>query len=153
MTTTAPAPPEVEAEDRHTRLYWAIAFGVVALAVIGLITFGAHKSDQVAQQKAQELSRNFAAAGLPVPADQDAIVRQLGSEGGYVCADPGSALGRALLFDQITNGGSFVGRRPVIGDTQILKGELLILQTYCPDKVPQFQDRIGNLKTDDTVKD
>jgi hypothetical protein len=153
MTATAPSPREVDTKDSHTGLYWAIGIGLVVLAVIGLITFGAHKSDQAAQQKAQELSRKFAAAGLPVPADQAAITRQLGADGGYVCHDPGSALGRGLLFSQIINGASFVGQRPVIGDTQILKGELLILQTYCPDKLPQFQDRIGNLKTDDTVDD
>jgi hypothetical protein len=152
MTATAPSPPETETKDRNTGLYWAIGIGVVVLAVIGLITFGAHQSDQVAQQKAQELSRKFAAAGLPVPADQDAIIRQLGSDGGYVCHDPGSALARGIYYDQLTNGADFVGRRPVIADTRILKGEVLILQTYCPDKLPQFQEKVRNLKTDDTVE-
>ncbi len=150
MTATSPAP--VDAEDRHRGMFWAIGIGVVVLAVVGLITFGAQKSDQEAQQKAQELTQKFRAAGLPVPSDQEAIARQLGSDGGYVCYDPGSALGRAILYDQIANGADFVGRRPVIADTKILKGEVLILQTYCPDKLPQFQDRVGNLKTDDTVK-
>jgi hypothetical protein len=153
MTATAPAPTPVETTDHHRGMFWALAIGLVVLAVVGLITFGAKKSDQAAQQKAQELTQKFAAAGLPVPADQEVITRQLGADGGYVCHDPGSALGRALLFDQIANGASFAGHRPVIGDTQVLKGELLIIQTYCPDKLGQFQDRVGNLKTDDTVKD
>ena len=32
-------------------------------------------------------------------------------------------------------------------------GEALILQTYCPDKLQEFQDKIDDLKTDDTLKD
>ena len=32
-------------------------------------------------------------------------------------------------------------------------GEVLILQTYCPEKLEDYQDKIDDLKTDDTVKD
>jgi hypothetical protein len=52
----------------------------------------------------------------------------------------------------MTNGASFVGQRPVIVDRQILRGEALILQTYCPDKLPDFVQKINQLKTADTVK-
>ena len=153
MTATAPAPrSEAETREDHSILYWAIGIGVLVLCVIGLITFNAHESTEQAQQKAQELTQKFRAAGLPVPADQEMIIRQLGDDGGYVCHEPGSALGRGLLYSQIANGASFVGQRPVIGPPQILKGELLILQTYCPDKVPSLRDKIDGLKTDDTVK-
>jgi len=152
MTATAPSPNEAEVKENHNILYWAIGIGLLVLCVIGLITFNSHKSTQQAQQKAAELTQKFKAAGLPVPSDQETIIRQLGDDGGYVCHDPGSALGRGLLFSQITNGASFVGQRPVIGPPEIIKGELLILQTYCPDKVPSFQDKFKDLKTDDTVK-
>ena len=152
MTATAPAPNEAETRENHSVLYWAIGIGVLVLVVIGLITFSAHKSTQQAQQKAQELTQRLQAAGLTVPADQAAIVRRLGDDGGYVCHDPGSALGRGLLFSQIVNGASFVGQRPVIAPRNVLQGELLILQTYCPDKVPSFRDKFDELKTDDTVK-
>jgi hypothetical protein len=153
MTATAPSPTDAEARENHNILYWAIGIGLLVLCVIGLITFNAQQSNQQAEQKAQQLTQKFKAAGLAVPASQETIIRQLGDDGGYVCHDPTSALGRGLLYSQLINGASFVGQRPVIGPPEILKGELLILQTYCPDKVPQFQDRIGNLKTDDTVKD
>ena len=53
----------------------------------------------------------------------------------------------------MTNGADFVGRRPVIIDRRILQGEALILQTYCPDKLQDYKDKIDDLKTDDMLKD
>ena len=88
-----------------------------------------------------------------MPTDQDTIIRTLGTDGGNVCDNPASALGLAILNDQITNGADFVGRRPVIIDRRIVLAEVLILQTYCPDKVKRFKDKIDDLKYDDTVKD
>ena len=32
-------------------------------------------------------------------------------------------------------------------------GEALILQTYCPDKLQDYQDKIDDLKYDNTLKD
>jgi hypothetical protein len=152
MTATAPSPSEAAAKENHNILYWAIGIGVLVLMIIGLITFSAQKSTEQAQQKAQQLTQKFRAAGLPVPVNQETIVRQLGDDGGYVCHDPASALGRGLLYSQIVNGASFVGQRPVIAPRGVLQGELLILQTYCPDKVPSFSEKFDHLKTDDTVK-
>jgi hypothetical protein len=52
----------------------------------------------------------------------------------------------------MTNGASFVGRRAVIVDKRILQGEALILQTYCPDELQAYQEKINELKLDDTIK-
>ena len=153
MTATAPTPTDTEARENHNILYWAIGIGVLVLCVIGLITFNAQKSTEQAQQKAAQLTQKFKAAGLAVPTSQEAIIRQLGDDGGYVCHNPTSALGRGLLYSQLVNGASFVGQRPVIAPRNVLKGELLILQTYCPDKVSSFREKFAHLKTDDTVKD
>jgi hypothetical protein len=36
----------------------------------------------------------------------------------------------------------------------VLKGEALILQTYCPDKLEEYRSEIEDkLKVDDTIKD
>ena len=51
-----------------------------------------------------------------MPVNEDIFVRTLGNDGGAVCDNPASALGKATLLDQITNGADFVGRRPVIVD-------------------------------------
>ena len=138
-------------EDRVT--YWIIAVAVAALMIVGLITYSGQKSSQQAQAKAQQLVTKYEQAGLPVPENLDIVIRTLGDDGGAVCDNPASALGKAALVDTITNGADFVGRRPIIIDRRILKGEALILQVYCPDKLPDYQSKIDDFKTDDTLKD
>jgi hypothetical protein len=153
--TTSPGTPGERASGRDDIrwIYWFVGLVVVVLTVIGLITYSGEKKDQQSQQKAQELIQKFEQAGLPVPEDQDIIVRSLGADGGNVCDNPASALGRAVLFDQLTNGADFVGRRPVIVDRDVVRGEALILQTYCPDKLEEYQDKFDDLKFDDVIKD
>jgi len=133
-------------------IYWITGGGLVVLCVVGLITFSGEKETRQAQDKAQQLTQKLDAAGLGTP-DQDILVRTLGSDGGAVCDNPATALGRATAFAEITNGASFVGRRPVIIDENVLQAEKLILETYCPDQVDEYQDKFDDLKTDDTLKD
>ena len=133
-------------------VYWVLGAILVILVVIGLITYSGEKKTAEAQQKAQELTQKFEQAGLPVPQDQDIIVRSLGTDGGAVCENPANALGKAIQNDMLTNGADFVGRRPVIVDRRIVVGEALILATYCPDKLEKYQDRIDELKYDDTIE-
>ena len=133
-------------------VYWVLGAILVILVVIGLVTYSGEKKTAEAQQKAQELTQKFEQAGLPVPQDQDIIVRSLGTDGGAVCENPANALGKAIQNDMLTNGADFVGRRPVIVDRRLVLGEALILETYCPDKLAQYQDRIDELKYDNTIK-
>jgi len=154
MTATPPeqtVPPTTD--DPNRTIYWIIGAVVVVLAIIGLVTYSGKKQDQQAQAKAAQLTQSLQRAGLPVPQDQDIFIRSFGTDGGAVCDNPANALGRATLFDQITNGADFVGRRPIIVDSRVLVGEALILQTYCPEKLQQFKDKTGDLKTDDVIKD
>jgi hypothetical protein len=146
-SSTAPS----TGEHDHRFLYWACGVVAVVLAIVGLITYSGQKQSEEATAKAQQLSQAFLRAGLPVPQDLTIFTRSLGTDGGAVCDNPANALGRAILFDQLVNGASFVGRRPVIADTNVLKGELLILQTYCPEKVQQYKEKTQDLKTDDTI--
>jgi hypothetical protein len=87
-----------------------------------------------------------------VPENQDTIVRSLGTDGGAVCANPANALGIAIQNDMLTNGADFVGRRPVIVDRRIVLGEALILETYCPEKLEEYRERIDELKYDDIIE-
>lgn len=154
MSTPAPPPPQQSSSTDDMRVfYWLLGAIVVVLCVIGLVTYSGKKETEQAQQKAQELATAFGQAGLPVPADLDIVVRSLGDDGGNVCENPASALGRAVLYDQITNGADFVGRRPVIIDKRVIEGGALILQTYCPDKLQEFRDKFDDLKFDDTIEE
>jgi hypothetical protein len=154
MTASKPIPPQEPASgDGLGVIYWIIGAAVLALVIVGLITYSGQKKDQEARAKAEQLTQKFEQAGLPVPQDQDIIVRSLGNDGGNVCDNPASSLGRAVLFDQLTNGAAFVGRRPVIVDRDLIRGEALILQTYCPDKLQEYQDKFDDLKFDNVIKD
>jgi hypothetical protein len=155
MSAATPSRPPVEPSSAEgDRLVYGIIIAVlVLLAIIGVITYSSNEESAEAQQLAAELTQKFEAAGLRTPEDLDILVRSLGTDGGAVCENPGNALGRALLFDNLTNGASFVGRRPVIADTRLLQGELLILDTYCPETVQEFRDKFDDLKTDDVIND
>lgn len=142
----------VSDDNGSNLVYWIVGGVVLALVVIGLITYNSHNDDQAAQAKAQQLTQKFEQAGLPVPADQDIIVKSLGTDGGAVCDNPADALGRALFNSQLTNGAAFVGQRPIIADRRVLVGEALILQTYCPEKLQEFRDELGDYKVDDTIE-
>ena len=146
--------PSASSGDREFAwLYWAVAVVVGLLVIVGLVTYSGKKQDEQAQAKAQQLTQKFQQAGLPVPKDQGVLVGSLGTDGGNVCDNPGNALGKAVLYDSLTNGASFVGRRPVIVDRRIVAGEALILQTYCPDKLQDFKQKIQDkLKFDDVLK-
>ena len=153
MSDPAPTPPEpAAAGNDNSWIYWTIGAVVIVLTILGLVTYSGQKDDREAQQKAEQLTQQFQKAGLPVP-DQDILTRTLGTDGGNVCDNPASALGKALLNDQATNGADFVGRRPIIIDRRIVQAEALILQTYCPDKVKDYQDKIDDLKYDTTLKE
>ena len=132
-------------------MYWIIGGAVLVLCIIGLFTYSAGQQNEQAEQLAGELTQKLEAAGFTAP-DQDILVRTLGDDGGAVCADPAGALRKAAQNDMLTNGADFVGRRPVIVDRRILLGEALILETYCPDELEPYRDRIDQLKTDDTIK-
>ena len=153
--SAAPSRPPVEpSSDTGDRLvYWIIIGVLVLLAIVGVITYSSNQRTAESEALAAELTQKLEDAGLRAPEDQDILIRSLGTDGGAVCANPANALGRALLFDSIYNGADFVGRRPVIADSRVVQGELLILDTYCPDEVQEFRDKFDDLKFDDTIKD
>ena len=141
-----------ESSDRERRTLYIVVGAVLAvLLVIALFTYSSGKSSQQADQKANELIAAFTKAGAHAPS-KDAIVRVFGDDGGAVCNDPASALRKAILFDRLTNGAAGPGIRPVIVDRRAVRGQLLVMGVYCPDELPELQETIDSLKTDNTVK-
>jgi hypothetical protein len=154
MTAVPPVSGPPAPSDPGMRwIYWVIGGVILILCVIGLITYSSNRATEEAQQKAQELTQKLEAADLRAPADQDVFVRSFGTDGGNVCDNPGNALGRATLFSLFTNGASHVGQRPVIVDRRLIQGQLLIMETYCPDKLEDFREEVEDLEFDDTLKD
>jgi hypothetical protein len=123
---------------------------LIAFVVGGLIAFNAAASTRQANDKADQLITELKAAGARTP-DKDQIVRVLGDDGGATCANPNDALSRSILLSQLTNGASGPGARPVIADSRVFKGQLLIIKVYCPDELNDFQAYVDDLKTDDVA--
>jgi Tfp pilus assembly protein FimT len=133
-------------KDRRV-VYIVITLALVILLIIALVFYRSAESDQQAQDKANQLIAALQKAGVRTVPSQEQIVRVLGNNGRALCKDPSSGLRRSILFDQLTNGASGPGRRPVIVDNRVFKGQLLVIQIYCPDKLPQFQQMVERLKT------
>jgi len=133
-------------------LYVLIGALVVGLAIWGVVAYRGHHASARAKAKAEELNQKFEANSLPTFADTDDIARILGTDGGAVCEAPGKALTDALTKFNLANGAGGPGQRPVISDTDVLKGEFLIVQTYCPQKFGKFEDFFKDFDFDSVVR-
>jgi Tfp pilus assembly protein FimT len=151
MTMTDPTTPtEPQSSRERNTIYVVIAVVVAALMVIGLFTYSSAKSTQQANDKADQLIAAIEDAGATAPS-KDQIVRVLGDDGGATCADPNASLTRAILLSQLANGAGGPGARPVIADSRVVKGQLLIIQIYCPDELEDFKKFVEDFKTDDVA--
>lgn len=138
--------------DKRDRMVLYIVVGVilVVLAVIASLAFDSGRDDRQAQDNAQQLIAVIEDAGYPAP-DEQAIIDVLGNDGGAVCENPGESLAKATLYSQIANGAAGPGMRPVIGDADVLRGQIAIMRIYCPDELPDVQSYIEDLETGDVV--
>ncbi|MFT4049822.1 MAG: hypothetical protein QM648_08290 [Solirubrobacterales bacterium] len=137
----------------HKLLYTVLAFAAIVLLVIGLFSYSQNRKDAEALSKAQQLSTLFEASGLRTPEDLTVFSSVFGTDGGAMCEDPNSALNKALFDVAFANGAAGVGIRPIVADARVVKGELLALQVYCPDKVAGFQQYVKDQKFDDVINE
>ena len=138
---------------RHNNVvYWVAGAVVVVLIVIGLVAYRGEKSDRAAEEKADQLLSKLQAAGVERLPSKNQIVGVLGDDGGSLCQDPGDALRKATLFGMIVNGASGPGQRPVITDSNVVKGQLAVISVYCPDELDSFKSYVDDLKYGDVVK-
>ncbi|MFD0149126.1 hypothetical protein ACWGQ4_06090 [Streptomyces sp. NPDC055721] len=137
--------------SEHKWIYWGAIVILVGLVITGLVKYSVVKRNNETLSKANQLQQELQKAGYPSP-DTDTIERLLGTDGGQVCEDPGSALKTALWKIQQANGAAGPGMRPVITDTKAVEAERIVLQVYCPDELDDFDDALDDLKTDDTVR-
>lgn len=140
MTT----PTESSTRRERSVLYIVVSIVLVILAVWAAIAFSSARESQRAEEKADELIQTLEEAGATAP-DRDIIIRVLGDDGGATCADPNNALSRATLYAMLANGSGGPGSRPVIVNPAILRGQLAIIQVYCPDELAEFQEFIDSL--------
>ncbi|OKJ60959.1 hypothetical protein AMK27_17320 [Streptomyces sp. CB02009] len=137
--------------SEHKWVYWGAIVILVSLVITGIVRYEAVKTNNETASKANQLRDQLVKAGYPAP-DTETLERVLGTDGGPVCDDPGSALKTALWKIQQGNGATGPGMRPVITDSKAVEVERIVLQVYCPDEVDDFEDSLNDLKTDDTVR-
>ncbi|GIH96560.1 hypothetical protein ACFFMN_35090 [Planobispora siamensis] len=125
---------------------------VAGMMLTALLIYQSNESTETAQTKADQLIAALQQAGAVRVPSQEQIVGVLGDDGGATCSDPGSALARGALFSQLANGAAGPGARPVIADSKVVQGQLLILQIYCPDELAEFEQTVQDLKFEDVVK-
>ncbi|MFD7311113.1 hypothetical protein [Promicromonospora sp. NPDC059942] len=147
MSTT----DETQSRRERTILYVAVGVVIGVLLVLALVLYRAADRTHDAEAKADELIQALDEAGATVSPSKDQIVRVLGDDGGATCADPNDPLNRATLQAQLANGAGGPGARPVISDRKILRGQMLIIQIYCPDELEEFQQYVDSLETDDVT--
>jgi hypothetical protein len=146
MTT----PAEQQSGRERSWIYITTCIVLVVAVIWGVLAFSSARETARAEDKADQLIAALHSAGARTP-DQDQIVRVFGDDGGATCTDPNKALGRATLLSLLANGAAGPGARPVIADSRAVKGQLLIIEIYCPDELDEFQQFVDNLKTDDVA--
>jgi hypothetical protein len=80
-------------------------------------------------------------------------VRVLGDDGGATCDDPADGLRRATSYSIMTSGTARPGMRPVIADSRVVRGQLAVIEVYCPEELEEFQSRVDDLQYADVVND
>jgi len=139
------------AEEQSPRsrsvLYVVVSVILVILAVWAVIAFASARESKQADEKATELIQVLEDAGATATPRPEVVARVLGDDGGGVCANPNQALSRATLFGLLTNGTSGPGLRPVLVDNKVFRGQLAIIEVYCPDELEDFQQFVDSLET------
>lgn len=143
---------ENQTKQERSWIYVTALVLLVVVAISAVVVFSGARETARASEKADELLAALQEAGAPLP-DRDQVIRVLGDDGGATCDDPNAALGRATLLAQLANGATGPGQRPVIADSRVVRGQLLIIQVYCPDELDDFQEFVDDLKTDDVIGD
>ncbi|GAA1496250.1 hypothetical protein [Paeniglutamicibacter kerguelensis] len=143
MTT----PTENQSPRERTWIYVSACVILAAMVLWAILAFSAARETNRAEEKADELIVALHKAGAHTP-DKDQIVRVLGDDGGATCANPNEALSRATLLSLLSNGATGPGARPGIADNRAVKGQLLIIEVYCPEELAEFKVFVDNLKTE-----
>ena len=141
---------ETQPTRERSIIYIITVAVLVVLGAIAVFTFLAAREEARGVDKAEELITSLEDAGVDVTLTAQQIAGVLGDDGGVVCADPNSALSRAALLDRLSNGAAGPGQRPILAEDRLVEAGVLIIQTYCPDELEEYQEFIDGLELTDT---
>jgi hypothetical protein len=130
---------------------WLVGGLLVVLAVLGIVVFKQGHDERIARDRADQLVALYRSHDLPVPVSNKTIVRVFGTDGGAVCDNPNGSLTRAIQNQQLASGGN-VGSRPIRADRRVVTGEELILQVYCPSKLPAYRRYVDSKRYGSVIR-
>ena len=137
---------------RHSWLYAALGVAFAILLVVGLFTYDAKRETIEAQDKAAQVIDRWEAEGFPTPANDELLVRVLGTDGGALCTTAHGDLTQAFLAQQLANGAAGPGQRAVIVSKRALEGARIMVEVYCPERLEAYDDFVAGLRFDDVVR-
>ncbi|WP_370963831.1 hypothetical protein [Amycolatopsis sp. cg9] len=73
------------------------------------------------------------------------LFRSARSSVAAVCADPAAALARAASDSGLANGAGGPGTRPVRAPGTAVRGQLAVIERYCPERLAAFHDYADRL--------
>ncbi|EMD24472.1 hypothetical protein C791_5840 [Amycolatopsis azurea DSM 43854] len=118
-------------------MYVVVGLVLGVLLVAGYLLFRSARSNVEAEEKANILITRLVQEGARTPS-QEQLVRLFGTDGGSICADPDAAFARATSEGGISGGGP--GTRPVLPEGTLARGQLLVVEVYCPEKLAGFKN-------------
>ncbi|OOC01140.1 hypothetical protein [Amycolatopsis azurea] len=118
-------------------VYVVVGLVLGVLLVAGYLLFRSARSNVEAEEKANILITRLVQEGARTPS-QEQLVRLFGTDGGSICADPDAAFARATSEGGISGGGP--GTRPVLPEGTLARGQLLVVEVYCPEKLAGFKN-------------
>ena len=137
--------------NKWTYIIVGVVIGI--LLVLAVSMFNYPNKSELASQKAQELIAAYELSGLEPPSE-DLIMGVYGDDGGPVCTTKDfDEYVQQNLNQLVANGAAQVGARGVIMDAELLRKGSLIIGVYCPERLPEYQDWIEILKTDDLIRE
>ncbi len=137
---------ETQTDQERRSLYIGIAVVLAVMVVVGLLMFKAALHDAGCRGQGRPAHHRARERRCARHRRARSLVRLLGDDGGAVCADPNGALSRATLLSQLSTGPGGPGSRPIIADSRVVQGELLIIKVYCPDELADFQEFVDDLE-------
>lgn len=135
---------------RHARLVRALAATASLTLLAVACSPGGTSSEEADSNQAQQLAQQFASAITDAgysPPPEGTIKALYGEDGGASCAQaggPGQILGLAGFGNP-----SYGGRR--ILDPQVKAYDEAVISTYCPDKLEDYQEVLGETRTEQSI--
>ena len=142
---------ETQSPRERSWIYFTACVILALMVVWAVIVFSSARETTQAQEKADELIAALEDAGARDPRQGPDRARARRRRRRHLRqperrAEPGHPAARCSRTAP-----PVPGARPVIADSRVVQGQLLIIEIYCPDELEDFQEFVDDLKTDDVA--